>query len=306
MSGELAVFSGGGELATTDQVITALVQRRETVKALMGQFLAEGSHYGKIPGCGDKPSLFQPGADALITGFRLVPKYRIEVNQLSGGHREYEMTCELYTPNGTLLGEGVGVASTMESKYRYRFAEVLCPECNKPTIRKSRQDKGGGWYCWAKIGGCGKTFPAGDPEIEGQERGKIDNPDIADLYNTVKKMAAKRAKCAAVITCTGTSDMFTQDLEDHPELYRNGKGAAPAETSDETPKPPRDEKPKMALKSQMEAIEKLLARCNVPDESRAKALEQVGLPVDQNTWTFGMAAAAIEELSKFANSNGGK
>ena len=201
----------------------------------------------------------------------------------------------------------------MESKYRYRFAEILCPSCGKATIRKSRADKGGGWYCWAKIGGCGKTFQAGDAEIEGQERGKIDNPDIADLYNTVKKMAAKRAKCAAVITCTGTSDMFTQDIEDNPALYQKGnKGASPApsqEHGDESQgaaKSTREEKPKMALKSQMEAVEKLLAKCNVPEESKAKALEQVGLPLDQNLWTFGMAAAAIEELSNFAKENRGK
>lgn len=43
---------------------------------------------------------------------------------------------------------------------------------------------------------------------------QVDNPEIADLYNTVDKMAAKRAYVAAVISATGVSDMFTQDIGD--------------------------------------------------------------------------------------------
>ena len=43
---------------------------------------------------------------------------------------------------------------------------------------------------------------------------KIENPDIADTWNTVRKMAAKRAYVAATISATAASDIFTQDLED--------------------------------------------------------------------------------------------
>ena len=54
---------------------------------------------------------------------------------------------------------------------------------------------------------------------------KQENPDIADVYNTVLKMAKKRAMVDAVLTITAASDIFTQDLEEQnrPEL------AAPAE-----------------------------------------------------------------------------
>lgn len=38
--------------------------------------------------------------------------------------------------------------------------------------------------------------------------------NIADIYNTVLKMAEKRAMVAAVLKATGVSDIFTQDLED--------------------------------------------------------------------------------------------
>ena len=41
---------------------------------------------------------------------------------------------------------------------------------------------------------------------------QIENEDIADTYNTVLKMAKKRALIDATLTVTGAADMFTQDL----------------------------------------------------------------------------------------------
>ena len=43
---------------------------------------------------------------------------------------------------------------------------------------------------------------------------RLENPDIADTYNTVLKMAAKRSLVDAVLKATGGSCAFTQDLED--------------------------------------------------------------------------------------------
>jgi len=43
---------------------------------------------------------------------------------------------------------------------------------------------------------------------------KIENPDIADVYNTVLKMAKKRAGVDAILTVTAASDVFDQDLDD--------------------------------------------------------------------------------------------
>lgn len=45
---------------------------------------------------------------------------------------------------------------------------------------------------------------------------KIENTDIADTYNTVLKMAKKRAYVDAMITACAASDIFTQDTEDFP------------------------------------------------------------------------------------------
>jgi hypothetical protein len=48
---------------------------------------------------------------------------------------------------------------------------------------------------------------------------RVENPDIADVYNTVLKMAKKRAHVDAVITATSCGDIFTQDIEDNPEAF---------------------------------------------------------------------------------------
>jgi hypothetical protein len=114
----------------------------------------------------------------------------------------------------TVLNEGVGSASSYESKYRYRNAGRVCPSCGKDTIIKGKQEYGGGWICFAKKGGCGAKWEDGAAEIESQEVGKIQNPDLADVANTVLKMAKKRAQVDCAIALARVSDMFTQDIED--------------------------------------------------------------------------------------------
>jgi len=53
-----------------------------------------------------------------------------------------------------------------------------------------------------------------------QAAGRVENTDLADTYNTVLKMAKKRALVDATLTATAASDIFTQDLEDYtpPEV----------------------------------------------------------------------------------------
>lgn len=43
---------------------------------------------------------------------------------------------------------------------------------------------------------------------------QVENPDIADVYNTVLKMAKKRAFVDAVRSTTAASDIFTQDVDE--------------------------------------------------------------------------------------------
>jgi len=196
----------------------AIIQKQvNIIQETMKQVMKTGEHYGTIPGCGDKPTLLKPGAEKICTTFRLCPTYEIHRNDLDNGHREYEIVCTLtHIPSSQIIAQGVGLCSSMESKYRWRKAELICPQCKKNAIIKGKKEFGGGWLCWAKKDGCGVKFLDGDMKIEGQEQGKIENEDIADIFNTVLKIGKKRAHVDAVLTATAASDIFTQDIEDVP------------------------------------------------------------------------------------------
>lgn len=91
------------------------------IQYLMKNVLQEGEHYGTIQGCGNKPTLLQPGAEKIAYMFHFVPTYEVTRHELGNGHREYETKCTLISRDtGERVGEGLGTCSTMESKYRYR------------------------------------------------------------------------------------------------------------------------------------------------------------------------------------------
>ena len=195
-----------------------LLKQVHIIQDVMKSIMREGEHYGKaFPGA-EKPSLLKSGAEKLNMTFRFAPKEKIERFDLPNGHREYEITCYLYSiVTGAYLGFGTGNCNTMETKYRYRDEERRCPNCGKETIIKGKEEYGGGWLCWTKRGGCGAKFKDDDPKIKDQIVGKVEYDNPMDYYNTIKKIAKKRALVDAVLTCTAASDIFTQDAEDLPE-----------------------------------------------------------------------------------------
>lgn len=199
-----------------------LVAQVHLIQDVMRAVMKEGEHYGKIPGCGEKPTLLKPGSEKLAMTFRLAPRFDITAKELPGGHREYTVRVTLETiGSGSFVGEGVGSCSTMESKYRYRTGPVEFTGKPVPKeywdIRKENPAK-----AIELIGGKGhstkKNPDTGIWEIAIQgEKVEHDNP--ADHYNTALKMAKKRALVDAVLTATAASDIFTQDVED---LVDNG------------------------------------------------------------------------------------
>jgi len=198
--------------------IEEAVRRRELIVEYTRRAMVDGTDYGKIPGAGDRLVLLQPGADKLCKWFGLVIRYEIvkEEDWTGANHGGepffYYAVRSIGWRDGNLEGEGIGSCNSWEAKYRWRKGERLCPNCQQPSVRKSKDD-GGGWYCWAKIGGCGQKFQDGDPAIERQEVGRKPNPDIFDQVNTLQKMAFKRAKVSCTINCLSASE-FTQDVED--------------------------------------------------------------------------------------------
>lgn len=198
-----------------DRALTTeeLHERLEFIRTVMRTEMKEGQDYGKIPGCGDKPTLLQPGAQKLLMTFNLCEYVKKEeMRELRGDHREYAFTIAIKAPNGKEW-DGVGTCSTLEAKYRYRSQARKCPSCGRPTILQSKKGKPE-WFCWRKKGGCGAVFDINAPAIVSQSEGKTENDNPADCWNTVRKIAFKRALVAASINATNTSELWTQDIED--------------------------------------------------------------------------------------------
>lgn len=185
-------------------------------------YLRENEDYGTIPGTA-KPTLLKPGADKLCELYGLADTYpdsrihRVEDWSKEPPLFDYEVACVLiHKGSGVVVGEGMGSCNSYESKYKWRDQNRKCPACGKECIIKGKEEYGGGWLCFAKKGGCGAKFTSNDQieAIAKQTVGRIPNPDIADIKNTILKMAKKRSKIDATIAATRSSGIFTQDLED--------------------------------------------------------------------------------------------
>jgi hypothetical protein len=200
-------------LATIDYTPVSAESLRQQVNAIqeaMRKVMLPDVHYGIVPGT-DKPALLKPGAEKICLMFRLAASLEIKKTDLGGGHREYEVICTLKDASGRQVGQGVGLCSTMESKYRYRGGYTSTGIAVPKDYWKTKDI--------SLIGG--KNFAP--KKIDGEwiicERGeRVEHPDIADTYNTVVKMAKKRAHVDATITTTAASDIFNQDTgEDEPD-----------------------------------------------------------------------------------------
>jgi hypothetical protein len=220
------------------------VERHQSLVKYVKTLMNEGSDFGKIPGT-DKPTLLKPGAEKLTTFFGLSKRFELteKVEDWTGidhggeAFFYYVYRCALY--NGDLLiAESDGSCNSFESKYRWRKGERTCPACGATAIIKGKAEFGGGWICFAKKGGCGAKFPDGATEIEGQLVGRVPNPDVCDLVNTIQKMAQKRAFVAATLLAVNASEFFTQDVEDLVELSSSDAPPAAAERRPANP-PPR-------------------------------------------------------------------
>lgn len=201
-------------------VVAQMRERRELMQALVRDALVKDVDYGLIPGT-TKPTLFKSGSEKLCTFFGLSVRLTCEdaqedwTGEAHAGEAFFAYRYRATILRGDMMvAEAEGSCSSWESKYRYRDSKRACPECGQPAIIKGKEEYGGGWVCFKKQGGCGAKFRAGDAAIEGQQIGRMPNPDVIDQVNTVQKMAQKRAMIAATLIAVNASDFFTQDMED--------------------------------------------------------------------------------------------
>lgn len=287
---ELAVRESAPLAAWTPSFAVSLEEAVAKVEAkheFFRRVMREDQHYGKIPGTGAnaKPTLLKPGAELLLSNMGLQKELAdADAPTIDYGEdgREglirYRRVCRIYRQTGStelermLVAQAEGSCSSRETKYRWRESKRKCPACQAEAIIKGKAEYGGGWLCFKKQNGCGAKFKDGDAAIEAQVTGRMPNPDIADVENTILKMADKRALVAATLLATGCSDIFTQDMEDAPGASQRPSDVIDAEYVEDAPAEPNGDTSNNISSADVLQIRALFKALDFPLDRQAKAV----------------------------------
>jgi hypothetical protein len=224
--------AGGGAIidyeygSATDlrKKLADMKQKLNLTKEFFREVMQEGVDYGIIPGT-DKPTLLKPGAEGLCEFYNFAPTIagKVEDKNHESGYYAVDITIRLvHRASGALIGEGVGHANTFESRYRWRWVyEKDIPKGIDKTDLFSKE----------RDGKYGKFVQY-----------RMENDDIHSIWNTVLKMAKKRALVDATLAATRSSGIFTQ-TEQELEAYLSGEDP---ELDGEGAPPPKQNQPHKA------------------------------------------------------------
>jgi len=162
--------------------VSEIRKRTHAIQEIMRGVMKEGTHYGTIPGT-PKPSLWKAGAEVIAMTFRLAPmlESRVVADDMDSEWNYHAPKRDGSIVSGTCIG--------------FFEVEATC------TI----------------IGPTGESHSRCSARCNNREA-KYRSLQVYEIRNTILKMAEKRAFVSAVLMATGASDIFTQDLEDFPEL----------------------------------------------------------------------------------------
>ena len=179
------------------KVVETTLSKVRAMQAGLKKLLVENYDYGKIPGCGDKPTLLKPGAEKILMALGLTSSYELVEHTedfKDKGFFSYTVKCIL-EKNGQKITEGLGQANSKEKKWAFEYVnEKDLPAGTDKELLKSKkfESKFGTYYKY---------------EVEADANSKA---------NTILKMAKKRAQIDAVLTVASLSEIFTQDFDDLP------------------------------------------------------------------------------------------
>jgi len=241
MAGEEAQSGSSSGLVQAALAPKMVKRQVQQIQSLMDEVMTEGEHYAN-PKWASSPILKKAGAEKISFAFRLSARFETEMERISPrredlppGHREYVVTCRIFSRSGEYLGMAKGSCSTAEPKYRYRSADRATSVEPPGSFWESYSDSMANADFSLLVEalrendvpipqgadvGVTKDDKTGDwlISIEGRE----ENEEIEAQYNTCLKMSQKRAYVGAVQQVTAASDIFTQDLDD-PDLARQVK-----------------------------------------------------------------------------------
>lgn len=171
------------------------------LQQLVVEVLTPVYDWGKIPGV-PAPCLFDPGAAKIFAAFNVYPGER-RILKLEDD--ETRIVCVVEVPIidrklGKVVATGIGAASTLEIKHKYRWIDD--PKAwglDDFTIAslKTKQDNGRTLY-------------------------RVPNQEYSELLNTIIKMASKRAEVDAAESMPGVATVLRQLFQ--PDKHASGAG----------------------------------------------------------------------------------
>lgn len=210
--GSQGQYSGGslvdldfGSVSDFRKRLFDMKQKLDFMKEFFKEVMVKDEDYGVIPGT-NKPTLYKPGAEKLceLYGFAAHLKEKEEEKDYETGYYRATITIQLiHRSTGVVVGEGVGECNTNESKYRYRwvYENKIPRHLNKDDLYYEEKDE---WRDGQKTGNTYRHY-------------RIPNEDLFSQWNTVLKMAYKRAFTGVTLQCTRSSGIFTQEEEEMDE-----------------------------------------------------------------------------------------
>lgn len=179
-----------------------LASRLGVVQEFFNRVMVKDQDYGVIPGT-DKPALLKPGAEKLceLYGYAPMVKHVDEERDIQTGFYHCRVTVALVSKKtGESVAEGTGSANTHESRYRWRWV-------------------------WADKVPAGLDKAHLTSRTVGRNNStqyRLENDDPWSLWNTVLKMAKKRALVDVTLSATRSSGLFTQDAEAFEDYVEGG------------------------------------------------------------------------------------
>lgn len=204
--------------------LDGMVQKLDLMQEFFQKVMIKGQDYGTIPGT-PKPTLLKPGAEKLNELYNYAPTVKDineEKDMYNGFYRARVEIAIVERRSGTTVAEGVGEANSYEGRYRWRwvYEKDLPPGISADS-------------CVFK-------------EYKGQHgpyrKYRIENDDMFSMWNTVLKMAKKRALVDATLSATRSAGIFTQDAEEMEEWLSSqdetdGKRQRPGKKDDKKDEP---------------------------------------------------------------------
>lgn len=188
--------------ATIQETMQSISLLQNMVKDL----LLRGVDYGRIPGT-PQDSLWDPGASQILSAFSCYPGQR-RILKLEDSDEKIVVCLEvpiISRSTGQEVGSGIGAASTLETKYKYRW------------VPDPRQ-----WGYDEEVIKTFKTKRGRDDEGSEAILYRIPNPEHSELLNTIIKMASKRAEVDGAESLPGVSSVLRQIFSG--KKFRSDKG----------------------------------------------------------------------------------